>query len=201
MAQQITDEIIAQLRTGSKQAFTLVFKQYWKKLYAIAYRRVEDEAAAEDIVQEIFIALWDKHSQFTINSANIEFYLLKAVKSRVINYYVSQKVKRDMLAMALMRMEQFSDLEQVGAGARYQELEALIDKEIDTLPPTMKAIFLMKSNNHSIASISSTLNLAEQTVKNNLTKASHRLRKSLLQKFSDEKLATIIVTAFFFTKS
>jgi len=191
MIHQITDETIIQLKAGDRQAFTYLFECYWKKLFAIAYRRLDDEAQAQDVVQELFITLWDKRSQLHITAENLESYLQKSIKNSIINYFTSQQVKKKVLAAAWERVEAFVQADHdLG---RYLELEDFVDQQVEKLPPTMKAVFLMKADHHSIATISDKLDLAEQTVKNNLTEASHRIRKSILKKISDEKLATILV--------
>lgn len=197
--EEIDATLLVQLRGGSAHAYTTLFERYWKFLYAVAYRRLQDEELAQDIVQEVFMAVWDKREKLTIEPAYLEYYLLKAVKNRVINHFASQRVKAEVLSRVMQRMEQLS--ESSYAPSRYLELERFLDEQVEQLPGTMRAVFLMRSDHHSIGAIAKKLNIAEQTVKNNLTEASHRLRKSLLKRFSDEEFAGIVVIAALFTNN
>lgn len=90
-------------------------------------------------------------------------------------------------------MEEMQD--EVHDPKRYRELESFVASEVDRFPQTMKAIFLMRSDQLSIRQIAQNLNLAEQTVKNNITEALNRLRSSLNKKFMDEDLAVLFVAA------
>lgn len=195
----IDASLLSQLREGDTHAFTVLFNRYWKFLYAVAYRRVQDEELAQDIVQEVFMQVWDKREKLSIESAYVEYYLLKAVKNRIINHYTSLRVKTDVLERVMGRMENM--VEETYQPSRYLELERFLDEQVEQLPHTMRAVFLMRSDNHSIGAIARKLNIAEQTVKNNLTEASHRLRKSLLRKFSDGEFAGLVILATLLTNN
>lgn len=195
--ESISPIILQQLKDGDSQAFTIIFERYWQVLFAVAYRRLEDEPVAQDMVQEVFMNIWDKRKDLNITTENLEFYLLRSIKNKVINYYSSQQVKQDVLRNVMYRMQMIVN-EQYDH-SKYIELERFVDDEVDNFPNTMKAIFLMKSDGHSIKSIAEKLNIAEQTVKNNHTETSRRLKAAILKKFSDEEMAIVFVTVLMFT--
>ena len=186
-------DVVNRLRSGDEQAFSHLFHTYWKKLFSVAYRRVNDEQLAQDITQDVFMQLWDKRETLNINSSNIEYYLLKSIKNKVINHYTSAQVKQSVLNKVMERMEQIQD--EIYDPKRYQELENYVDDQIEQFPQTMKAVFLMRSEQLSIREIASRLNLSEQTVKNNTTEALHRLKRSLHKKFSKEDILIISILA------
>ncbi|SEK28507.1 RNA polymerase sigma factor [Parapedobacter koreensis] len=192
--------LIGRLRQGDAHAYTVLFERYWKFLYAVAYRRLQDEELAQDIVQEVFMQVWDKREKLTLTPAYIEYYLLKAVKNRIINHYTSQRVKAEVLERVMHRMETVV-AESAYQPSRYLELERFLDEQVELLPDTMRAVFLMRSDNLSIQEIAKKMHIAEQTVKNNLTEASHRLRRSLLKKFSDEEFAGLVIIVTILTNN
>src|ERR1700744_4970625 len=98
-------EVIYRFREGDEQAFGVIFNTYWKRLFAAAYRRLGDEQLAEDITQEVFMKLWDRKEALRLSGENLEFYLLKSVKNRVINHFSSSKVKKAVLERVIHRME------------------------------------------------------------------------------------------------
>ena len=64
------DELTELLRQGNESAFTYIYNQHWDKLYYVAYRLLKDTNAAEEIVQDVFMALWNKRESLTIQSIN-----------------------------------------------------------------------------------------------------------------------------------
>jgi len=189
----ITEETIARFRKGDIAVFDHLFNTYWKRMYAAAWHRLQDEKQAQDIVQDVFTRLWDRRERLMIHPENMEFYLLKAVKHEVINFYHAEKVKTGMMAEALRRMEQLTG-ENIDTGT-YLALENFLDNQVKQFPATMRNVFLLRNDHQSIRQIAERLNLAEQTVKNNLTEASRRLRKAIREEFSDERIIWIVTVA------
>ena len=77
-------ELQKKLQRQDQLAFEVLFDRYWKRLYSFAFKIYKEEAICEDIVQEIFISLWEK--SINTNIVNLEGYLLRAVKYKVANY-------------------------------------------------------------------------------------------------------------------
>ncbi|GAA4317941.1 RNA polymerase sigma-70 factor [Mucilaginibacter gynuensis] len=194
----VSSAIIANLKQGDADAFSYVFDQYWQQLFRAAYKRVADDQLAQDIVQDVFLQLWDRRETLNMDSETLEFYLLRAVRNKVIDHYNSTQVKEDVLQKIMYRMETMSqdnhDLK------RYLELEEFVNDHIDTFPETMRAVFLMRSDKFTVRQIALALNLAEQTVKNNITEATKRLRAALSKKFSDEEFIAAFIIASVLTK-
>jgi len=189
MVKKISANQLDELKNGNSQVFELIFSTYWEQLFAAAYRRLQDEQQAQDIVQDVLIHLWDKKAVLNLKEEHFEYYLLKAVKNRVINYYQSEKVKE---AVFLTEIKRFEGLEQEGVSQPvYKELEAYLSAEIEKLPVTMKKIYLLKERELSVRDIAASLNLAEQTVRNNITEAQVRLRKAVRSKFRAEYLVLL----------
>lgn len=73
------NELLDLLRSGDKSAFIEIYNRYWERLLAIAYNHTKDKSMAEEIVQQVFISLWDRRQMVAIES--IGGYLATAVKS------------------------------------------------------------------------------------------------------------------------
>ena len=72
------------LRTQPKQGFDRVFETYWQRLFSYAYQIYAEERICEDIIQEVFVSLWEKLEYTSI--INLEGYLFRAVKYKVFNH-------------------------------------------------------------------------------------------------------------------
>jgi len=180
----VDNRYVLRFKDGDPTAFTYFFALYWEDLYIVAFRHLQEEAQAKDLVQEVFIHIWEKRSLINSEYYSIKFYFHKALKNRILNYYATERVRKQVLEKSVERMESFSNLD-TQAFARYQALEAIVDDSISKLPQLMQSVYLMRSDNCSIAQIAKELNLAEQTVKNYLSEAKKMMRNDLTQRFAN----------------
>lgn len=165
--------LLAALRKGDEAAFKMLYERYWSELYTMTYRRLRDEDAAKDIVQNIFVNLWTSRKEIFIETS-LAPYLNRAVRNSTISFY-----KKNMATMnreAIYQHEQVQYTPEMDLVAR--ELEEVINDEIASMNDTMrKAFMLSRQENKSIREIASELSLSEQTIKNNISQALDRLRK------------------------
>jgi RNA polymerase sigma-70 factor (ECF subfamily) len=180
----ISADQLGELRRGNGKIFEAIFNRYWERLFAAAYQRLQDEHQAQDIVQDVLIQLWDHRSSLNLQTEYLEYYLLKSVKNKVINYYHSEKVKERMLQEQLNRFEELSQND-ISLPV-YQQLEEFLHTQIEALPITMRSVYQLKDKEYTVQEIACNLNLAEQTVRNNITEAQHRLRKAIRAKYRTE---------------
>jgi RNA polymerase sigma-70 factor (ECF subfamily) len=168
--------ILERLRTGSHEAYAILFQRYWKTCFDLAYRKTGDEQEALDIVQNLFIYLWEKRTELP-PELHLPAYLATAVKNRVINWYRQQQKstagKEALLQLLHTRNES-------PASSEYYALQQEWFSAVDTLPDRMKEIYLLRHQQElSILEISRKLNLRPQSVKNQLSIAIHRVRSIL----------------------
>jgi RNA polymerase sigma-70 factor (family 1) len=177
--------LLQQIKNGDHSAFDVLFERYWKKLYQSAQARVRDEEVAQDIVQEIFIKLWDRRRELEIKTS-FENYLLNAVRFNVISHYRSKKVTEANLQSALDRVTVLE--ESIHSLSDYLELEKVLQDAVEQMPGMLKQVYQLRSENLSIKEIAGELGLADQTVKNYITEASRRLRITVAEKYPEKHL-------------
>ena len=61
---QPDDMLLSRLQNGDEKAFTAIYERYNKMLYVLAYKYLKDTFLAEDIVQQVFLKLWESRSLF-----------------------------------------------------------------------------------------------------------------------------------------
>ena len=88
-------EIYESLKEGNTKALDIIYGRYWKRLFSFAYKILNDEAVCEDIVQEIFISLWNKSKETTV--LNLEAYLLQAVRYKTASHIRGMKFEKEHL--------------------------------------------------------------------------------------------------------
>jgi RNA polymerase sigma-70 factor (family 1) len=167
-------DLIDSLKTGNEDAITEIYRRYWRKLLAIAFNHTKDKVAAEEIVQEVLIKLWDKREQLQINS--LPNYLATATKFSVLTAIHRQKRRSDIAASAYGK--KLHDFDDEKIYARF--LQEYINGVVEKLPEKCKLVFkYSREEGRSISQISDEMNIAEKTAEAHLTKALKAIRVSL----------------------
>ena len=166
------NELSDRIENIDNKSFKNIFSIYWEKLYAFGFKMTLDQELSKNIVQEIFIDLWEKRNKIQIN--NIEGYLFQSVKFQVFKYYRDKKMNREIL------QDQFDDYILDNQEILNQELLNKLDQSLDKLPEKRGVILRMnKIQNLPVGEIALKLNLSQQTVKNQLTQAVKQLKTDL----------------------
>lgn len=170
-------ELIELLRKGDRLAFTAVYNRYNKLLYRFAFKRLGNKEEVNDLLHDLFLSLWAKHEELRL-TFTLSTYLYKAVRNRIINIIAHKQI-------TARYVESFNNYVNTVYSTtdhlvRHNELSALIDKEIATLPKKMRQVFdLSRKTNYSRKEIADALGLSEQTVKSHMHHALKNLKIKL----------------------
>ncbi|MFC3198759.1 sigma-70 family RNA polymerase sigma factor [Parapedobacter deserti] len=167
-------------KNDDRKLFGRLYRRHWEKLYALAWTRTKDEAVAQDIVQDVFVNLWERRKDIVIQTSIVQ-YLTGALKYRLIDYFHSEQVRLRVFDHVMAQMDTL--MGQPDSVWSHQEVETIFDDELQRMPENMRKSFLLRLDNQSTPDIARRLNLAEQTVSNLLTEATKRLRKNLPHRF------------------
>lgn len=172
-----TDEaLLNMLRSNLQQewAFEMIFNRYHARLFRIAMGVLHDENLAKDLVQDIFIDLWNR--RHASNIKELSAYLLTAIKFQVLKQLRNGKLHERHLK--IMQRVQF--VNQTEESINFQELEKMLHESIDQLPPRCKEVFfLSRFENLSNKEISDRLKISTKTVEGQITKALSFLRANI----------------------
>lgn len=165
-------EILRGLNNHDQAVFEWLYRMYWQRLYDFAYVKTHDSNISEEIVQELFITLWEKRE--TLQISNFQSYLFTSVRNRVIDFY-RQKVFDEL--------ESIEDTVASDYPLFLEELEKALNDAISQLPPKTQEIFrLNRFEGQTTRQISEQLQLSERTIEYHITKALRTL-KTLLKDF------------------
>lgn len=176
--QKISDqELILLLKAQDEGAYTEIYVRHWHSLYLHAYKILENEDEAKDVIQELFIALWDKSDHLEIKT-NLRAYLYVSARHRILNHIRKNKIGTafiDTIAESLNDVDN-STIESISE----RELIAIIDEEINLLPPRMKQVFEMsRKEMMSNKEIAARLGTSESTIKKQISNSIKQLRTNL----------------------
>lgn len=161
----------------NKVVFDFVFQYYYSGLCAFAETIAKDEAAVEDIVQDLFVTLWVKAEQISIHGS-LKSYLFSSVRNRCFDYLKHQNVKTKSVQV-LKRSGDTEELTPENCLAE-SELRERIEKSIVKLPPRCQEIFRMsRFDGLKNQEIADKLGLSKRTVELQISNALKVLRKDL----------------------
>ncbi|MEO9967805.1 MAG: RNA polymerase sigma-70 factor [Reichenbachiella sp.] len=171
------DELILRLSNHDRGAFEQIFRTYYSDLTKFCLKYVRDEQIAEEVVQEVFINIWERRSNLTITTS-IKSYLFTAVRNRSFNY----------LKLQLPKEQKKVDLESIGYMEEEDREQDLIMSElnehvhsaIQRLPNKCRIIFNLSRNaGMTYKEIAEELEISVKTVENQIGLALKKLREQL----------------------
>ena len=176
---RIEDKIIFnEIKRGNKAVYKSLFDEYYDKLVSFAKSYLFDQQESEDLVQDLFVYLWENASKVNI-SLSIKAYFYQSIRNKCINRLKALKVKdKNHLLYVDGMLEADDDLQHFDPNILND-----IMRSIDELPDQMGTIFSMKTlDGLTREKIAEELNVSVNTVKTQLQRARQRLREQLLNR-------------------
>lgn len=172
-------QLLAHLKASDESAYVELYNRYWQKLFSIAANKLNNLAEAEELVQDIFLDLWNRRAELQITSA-VSSYLAVCVKYRVINVLAKRNQQFRYVKHAAQNNPDCDHSTE--NWLQFEELKERLAKLVAGLPGKCRLVFqLSREQGLSQKEISAQLNISEKTVESHLTKALRTLRLSLEQ--------------------
>jgi RNA polymerase sigma-70 factor (ECF subfamily) len=168
---------VERVRTGDADAFEALFHEYHAPLCAFAYRYLGARDLAEEVVQEVFLLVWERRATWEIRTS-IRSYLFTAVRNAALSYLRHERVVRN-------RETEVRDL--FHAPARSEEAEtvepetiAAVRQAVGRLPERCRQVFLLhREQGLTYAEVADVLGISPRTVEVQIGRALKSLRKAL----------------------
>lgn len=156
-------------RVETETRFKELFKSHYKRLHAYACTILKDEDEAEEIIQNIFVRLWEKRERIE-ELQSVNAYLYRAVYNDCINHLKHEKVKISYKNHILYTNKE-TDYHSQSSNKVYQ-LEERLRKALSELPEQCRSIFQMsRFEEMKYREIADKLGLSVKTVENQMSKA------------------------------
>ena len=176
---------IKELKKGNRKTFEWIFKTYYRALCFYAEGIVGEIEAAEDIVSNFFLKLWENHEIIYITTS-LQAYLYKGVYNNCLKYLEHLKILRKYREHALYMIDNSdlflsqTDHQQPLSLLISQETVAEIEQAIDDLPEQCREVFrLTRLDGLSYQEAAEKLGISINTVRTQINRAMTKLRKSL----------------------
>jgi RNA polymerase sigma-70 factor (ECF subfamily) len=181
---ELEKNLIDNIKSGDLKSFELVFKSYYPRLCKYANSWVHDYDSSADIVKDVFIKWWEKHTETDISSS-VSAYLYKSVHNGCVNYIhrvLKNKVlvNESDLSQSLNELNNQFSSDYPLANLTAQELRTALEKSIGSLPDQCREIFILsRVEQKSHLEIASKLQISPNTVKVQIYRALIKLREDL----------------------
>lgn len=168
--------LLQEFRGGNPKALQYIFTTYYPRLKNFALRFVNDNDIAEDIIQENFIKLWEKHDSLKINS--LSAFLFTMIRNSCLNHLKSKVVSSTQSLDLLTESnpnEQLYVTDFTGDTENLlltEELKSQIDATLDKLPKRCREVFVMsRFDGLKNKEIAAELEISLKVVEKHITKA------------------------------
>lgn len=175
MDSSLCDEktLLVEIAAGNERAFKKLFDLYKERFYAVSMKMTGSDEAAQDIVQDVFMNIWNKRESLA-DVENPSSYLFTVVYRRVYRHYRKEALEKKLLQDTSFSTESVNTTDEMILG---NESEKLISKAIGKLPPQQQIVFkLSKQEGLSREDIARQLDISPHTVKNHLSDALKSIR-------------------------
>lgn len=172
-------EIIGAIREGNERIFEETFRKYYQSLCNYANSILKEMDEAEEVVQNLFMSIWEKRNDLEIN-ISLKSYLYRAVHNHCLNRIKHLKVREEYQQYAVNFYD--ASYESVSQTVMKNELETKIEEAIRKLPEQCRLIFRMsRFEELKYHEIAEQLELSPKTVENQIGKALKILRVELAE--------------------
>lgn len=171
------DFLAAGIKNDNLEAFELLYHRYKKKLYYFSLRYLKDSAEAEEMVQMVFINVWE-HRKTLDETLSVKSYIYRSTVNNIYNCLKKRAVRQNYIDRELQNPERSAN--QTYEHIYYKDLEKTIGIIISSLPPQQQKIFqLSRIEGLSHEEIASKLELSIRTVENQIYRVTKVLKKQL----------------------
>jgi RNA polymerase sigma-70 factor (ECF subfamily) len=177
LTKDINTETLQRLLQGDRKAFEAVYHRYGGQVFHFFLGMIHDRSAAEDLTQDVFLKIWEKHGVIDPNG-HFEAYLFTIARHLLIKES-EKRLQNECLKDALRERSIEAD-NSMEMEIEAESLRVHIHNYIDQLPPVGKQVFLLSCVHHiSHKEIAQRLSIAEKTVETHLYRARQFLRSKL----------------------
>ncbi|GAO43368.1 putative RNA polymerase ECF-type sigma factor [Flavihumibacter petaseus NBRC 106054] len=168
------------MAAGDQQAFTHLYRRYWKGLYMAAAKALRDRDAAADIVQDIFLSLWNRRTELQVEGS-LAAYLQTSVRYKVIHFIERNIVRHDYVSQ-LSNIESSAMPPVAEIRLQLKDAQLIIHQTVSRMPPKMQEVYKLSREEHlSHKEIADKMGISSETSKKHIQHAMKLIKLALGQ--------------------
>lgn len=171
-------QLLTDLKRGNKKAFEKIYCQHNGVIYIHLRRLIRDDDIAKEILQDVFLKIWDRKAELNIQMP-VRPYLFRMARNMLIDFV--RKNKREQRLLDYLQMKDIDLTIQPLEKLIYKEEERLFLRAVEMLPPQRKKIFtLCKLEGNSYEEVSRLLGVSSSTISDHIVKATKSIRSLIV---------------------
>ncbi|QRY55568.1 RNA polymerase sigma factor [Sphingobacterium siyangense] len=187
--------LLVKLQSGDHTAFENIYHLYQDRMIASALRLLKSPDLAEDLVQALFIKLWEQRMNID-TSKSLSAFLYKIASNMA--YDIFRKASRDKQLFDHLLYNSQKSYTHIDDYIYSKENKEQLQMAIDSLPPQQRLIYtLCKIEEKSYQEVSRELNISEGTVNNHLTRANRAIKAYFSHLSTSGALISIFLVSIF----
>lgn len=166
------ETLLRLLAEDNQKAFTELYNRFWQKLFAIAYNRLKNREAAEDVVHDVFAGLW-------ANRQKVDITLLENYLATATRYMVLAQIKKEILHRRFIESKEETPVISFDASnaLHFKNILEQVKIAANELPEKCRLVFkYSREEGLPVKEIARIMHIAPKTVENQLTKALKHLK-------------------------
>jgi RNA polymerase sigma-70 factor (ECF subfamily) len=183
-----TETLIQRCLQGDQAAWELIVRQYWRKVFNVAYKFVGKHDEAEDLAQDIFLKIFKSLDTFD-RRANFQTWLISISRNLCIDHYRSVRKERETIDRDVDANDLAPVSREIGPVAALEQRDrvALLRQAMEALPETLRTAVLMRDIQElSYQEIADQLRLPEGTVKSRINRGRTELARQIRKLRGDD---------------
>lgn len=188
-------ELLKGMIAGDTESFRQIYGFYQGRVFLFAFRLTKSKSDAEEVVQEVFVKLWEKRENINIDKS-FSAYVLTITKNFILDKFKKASLDRAMQQKMYANMQamQNASVDEIIK----KELHRLQMQAINKLSPQQKKMFLLSREEElTYEEIANKLGISKNTVRNQISDALRTIRDYL----SNHPDITHIITASLLTSA
>jgi RNA polymerase sigma-70 factor (ECF subfamily) len=176
------DELAAvtRIRSGDEGAFEEIFRAHYASLCGFARRYVGEDGTAEELVQDVFAAMWAKRAELQI-TGSVRSYLFGAVRNRALNRRKRESLERDWVEQESAAIVSFPAAPDTVDESTTEDRQRAVDAAIESLPERCRLVMRLRWRDQlSYAEIADVMGISVKGVENQLARGLKSLRDRLV---------------------
>ena len=176
-----SDELMLTLiaENDDELAFAELYDRYFRLLFNHAFSKIGDRFAAQEIVQELFVSIWQQRQRLRVQCCRT--YLFAGIRNLIISYYRKEFTRRQHYSRWESQHDGYTEATE--QQVLTTDLSDRYEKGLHLLSPKCREVFLLSRQGVSNRQISEQLGISEKTVEQHITKALRILKEYLKEHF------------------
>lgn len=186
MKETIDQDLVLRIRNSDYIAFEEFHKRFYDSLYRLAIRKIGNAEETYDLLQDMFIEIWEKREEFEMNNG-LEAYMRNRLWFKIGTYFrkkgfQDKHIQKFTEFLQSQEHQQFKEQEVQEIQLQYDLIMERISEVIETMPEKMKAVFILsKEEQLSVQAIADKLDISPKTVKNHLHAAMKKMKLEMAE--------------------